>query len=385
MHGSNGTHFGSEYFSVFHSSHLSVLSNISLAYRLPPSSAHRDTHSHAYAQIICLCLYWYRWSPLNPRDASWIPLPIPFSFIPPVPEPAVSSWYHSQKNYISIMSSCLAAIRPPLDIHSDPTNIQPPPVSNAAWDFRLLFAVQKLVHGIYGGGDTVTGMEDLSEHVHCVRLIHLSNGIRLLLKISPSTNTELLRHERHCLDAEAFTFSLLAKSKLPIPRVLRYDPRSVHLGSRFLLTTHLSGIPYVSARPYLTRSERSGIERQLDSLSSIITQHTSPRFGPVAAHKGYDTWREAFLSILESVLMDGEDKLVSLPYLQIREEALRFSGALDDVKQARLVIPGFGHPQNVLIDRRTNEVTGLTDFGKAMWADPEILTPGARHVPKCLL
>lgn len=283
------------------------------------------------------------------------------------------------------MFSCLASIPSPLDIHSNPTNIQSPPVSNAALGFRLLFAVQKLIHSIYGIGDTVRGMDDLSGHVHCVRLVHLSNGIRLLLKTSPSTNTELLRHERDSLDTEAFTISLLAKSKLPIPRVLKYDSRGAHLGSPFLLTTHLPGIPYITVRPYLTRSERSGIERQLDSLSSIVSQHTSPRFGPVAARKAYDTWREAFLSMLESVLMDGEDKLVSLPYLQIRDEALRFSRALDDIKQARLVIPGFGWPDNVLIDRRTNEVTGLTGFGRATWADPEMLSPGTRRVPRCLL
>ena len=89
--------------------------------------------------------------------------------------------------------------------------------------------------------------------------------------------------------------------------------------------------------------------------------------------------------MLESILMDGEDKLVSLPYSQIREEALRFSGVLDSVKQARLVILGLGDPENVLIDRRTNEVTGLIDFGRAMWADPEIMGPGAGQVPKSLL
>ena len=100
---------------------------------------------------------------------------------------------------------------------------------------------------------------------------------------------------------------------------------------------------------------------------------------------GYDTWREAFLALLESVLMDGEDKLVSLPYLQIRDEALRLSSSLDAVKQARLVVMGLGQPENVLIDRTTNEVTGLLDFGRAMWADPEIMIPSTRRTPKALL
>lgn len=91
------------------------------------------------------------------------------------------------------------------------------------------------------------------------------------------------------------------------------------------------------------------------------------------------------MAILESLLMDGEDKLVSLPYSQIRDETLRLGNALDEVRQARLVVLGFGQPENVLVDRKTNEVTGLTDFGRAMWADPDMVGGGAPSSPKSLL
>jgi len=218
-----------------------------------------------------------------------------------------------------------------------------------------------------------------------MKVVHISNGSRLMLKTSPPASTALLRHERHCLHTEAFTFSLLAKSRLPIARVLRYDPSSADLGSPFLLTTHLPGIPYLSVRQNLTHSERSGIERQIKSLASIISQYTSSKFGQVTLKKGYKTWREAFLALLELVLMDGEDKLVNLPYSQIREEAVRFSPRLDDIKEGRLVIVGLGLPQNVLIDRRTHEVTGLTDFGRAIWGDSAMVDSDGESGPRKLL
>ena len=259
------------------------------------------------------------------------------------------------------------------------------PIPNAAPNFRLVFALQKIVQSTCNSNDTIKGMDNLAGHVHRIMHVHLSNGTHLVLKLSPSSNTEVLRHERRCLASEAFTLSLLAKSKLPVPRVFKYDPRCKQIDSPFLLTTHLPGIPYANVRPYQTHSERSGIERQIRSLSSIVGQHTWPKFGPVALEGGYDTWREAFLALLESVLMDGEDKLVSLPYLQIRDEALRLSGSLDVVKQARLVVMGLGQPENVLIDRSTNEVTGLIDFGRAIWADPEIVIAPTRPTPKALL
>jgi len=135
----------------------------------------------------------------------------------------------------------------------------------------------------------------------------------------------------------------------------------------------------------LTHSERSSIERQLKSLASIISQHTSSNFGPVILKKGYKTWREAFLALLESALMDGEDKLVNLPYSQIREEAVRFGPRLNDIKEGRLFIVGLGLPQNVLIDRRTNEVTGLTDFGRAMWGDSAMADSDGESGPRKIL
>ncbi|KAG7006145.1 hypothetical protein G7Y79_00016g041300 [Physcia stellaris] len=272
-----------------------------------------------------------------------------------------------------------------MSLSSPSSNKQNPPVSGAALDFRLLFTLQKIIQSTCNTGSTVKGMEPISGHIHCIRYIYLSNGTRVVLKTSLSTGTGLLRFERHALAAEASAYSLLDKSKLPIPRVLKYDPKGVPIGSQFLLTTHLPGVTYASVRPYLTRSERSGIERQLQSLSSIINQHTSPRFGPVGLDHGYSTWREAFMAVLESILMDGEDKLVSLPYSQIRDEVIRFGKVLDEIRQARLVVLGFGQPENVLVDRKTNEVTGLTDFGRALWADPEMGDGGARSSPRSLL
>lgn len=88
--------------------------------------------------------------------------------------------------------------------------------------------------------------------------------------------------------------------------------------------------------------------------------------------KGFKTWREAFSSMMESIFVDGENVMVNLPYFQIRESISRWEIYLDDVQEARLVVLGFGRPENVLINRRTNEVTGLLDFGRAIWGDADM-------------
>lgn len=225
-------------------------------------------------------------------------------------------------------------------------------------------------------------LEQIHGHLHPITLIHLSTTSRLILKTAPSTHTPLLRHERHHLASEANVLALLAKSNLPVPRLLK------HSGSRsarpFILTTHLPGIPYALVHPYLTRSERLRIKRQLSAVLTTAAQQRSPLFGPVglvAEGKGFRSWKEAFGAMIESVLMDAEDALVALPFAEIRHVVQRMGNVLDDVREARLVLgwadvedereEGEGQPGvGVLMDRRENEITGLVGLGGAFWGDP---------------
>ncbi|KAL9639620.1 MAG: hypothetical protein Q9164_000814 [Protoblastenia rupestris] len=223
---------------------------------------------------------------------------------------------------------------------------------------------------------TVNHIEEISSHLHRVYTLRLSNGSRLCLKTSPSPSLCLLRGEYAYLETEATVLELLAKSSLPLPRIIKYDRRCSHFGVPSLLTNYLSGTRYVDALPYLTRAERANIELQLRSLRLIVSQHVSNTYGPanlVKAGEGFETWREAFIAMFESVLMDGEDSNVNIPYFQIREAFSRWETYLDDVTEGRLLVPGLGSPENTLIDRRTNDVTGLLDFGQALWGDVDFV------------
>ena len=64
--------------------------------------------------------------------------------------------------------------------------------------------------------------------------------------------------------------------------------------------------------------------------------------------------------------------MVNIPYFQIREAVSRWETYLDDVTEARLVILGLGDGENTLVSRKSKEVTGLLDFGRALWGDPAL-------------
>lgn len=231
-------------------------------------------------------------------------------------------------------------------------------------------------------------IERLPGHLHVIHVIHFSHDARLVVKTSPPPWTPLLRHEGTQLATEATVLNLLAKSSLPIPELVRYKPLDPHVGPSFLLTVYLSGISYAAIRQELTLVQRAGIERQIRSVSDVITQYTSPTFGPVnkvAGGRGFETWDEAFTAMIEDVLMDGEDMLVALPFTEIRHRVKQTGRLFREVQQARLVVRGLGEEQNVLIDRPTNEVIGLVDFGGTFWGDGEWADRSGERGVLCVL
>ncbi|KAI4286399.1 MAG: hypothetical protein L6R35_004348 [Caloplaca aegaea] len=235
----------------------------------------------------------------------------------------------------------------------------------------------------------IAQIETLPDHLHPINVLHLSNGSRLALKAGPSSIAHLLRHERCMLDNEAATLQVLARSSLPIPRLFKHDQSSTRIGSPFVLITFLPGTPYAEEQKCMNASECTDIEHQLKLLTAAIGQYVGPSpifFGPVAMDAAKQaTWREAFKEMLESVLMDGEDLLVYLPYAQIRDEFARLAALLNDVREPRLVVLGLSEPRNVLIDRQSNSITGLLDFGRALWGDWQMGAVEEASVGKRLL
>ena len=236
-------------------------------------------------------------------------------------------------------------------------------------------SIQQITRNIIlGPGISIQHLEFLPKHLHRLFAVHLSNNSTLVLKLSPSTATPILQHEQHYLQSEAAVLRLFSGTNLPIPTMVSYHGRGIKSSPSFLLATHLSGTTYSTALPHLPRSKVQSINSQLDVVKTFISSCTAHQFGSaakVATDSGSWTWREAFRWMMTSILMDGEDMGINLPYIEIREAITDHAICLDEVRVPRLVILGFGRPQNVLIDRQTSDVVGLLDFGHAIWGDIE--------------
>jgi aminoglycoside phosphotransferase (APT) family kinase protein len=221
---------------------------------------------------------------------------------------------------------------------------------------------------------TVQQAERRQGWIHQVYLTKLADGALLVLKCPPTSNVRLLRHEKHFLEAEKTTLETLHEyTRLPVPQIIKYDAQGTALGSPYLMMSYIPGRRLSEIGSTLTASERYNIDRTLGAHVGALTALSATQFGMthrVFAKQGCETWREAFLALLEAILRDGEDMLVTVPYDSVRYYIGKSSHFLDEATQPRLVALNVCDTDNVLIDERTKQVTGLVGFSNVLWGDP---------------
>jgi hypothetical protein len=270
-------------------------------------------------------------------------------------------------------------------------------------------------------GSTLVSAEELpSTQLSRLYSLSMSDGQKLVLTFAPSLSTRLLRHEANLLSAEAALVSFIAgsdqdfgpggslqtRNEQPprsaelfdlVPKMLKHSSSNKELAYPYSIFEAISGTPLSALSIYLSLSERRLVDNQVGSMARRLASLTSPSglFGPVskvlpdpftqasssAAKKGTTTWSEAFKSLLEGVLRDGEDMSVLLPYDIIRTHHQQLSWCLDAVTVPRLIVLDAGSQTNVMIERgsadgkptvpsRFPRLTGLRSWSQGVFGDP---------------
>ena len=209
----------------------------------------------------------------------------------------------------------------------------------------------------------------------------MTDGSRLVLKLAPSSNVRLLRLEHQALSMEATTLDLLAsRIQIPISTLIKHDPHDRSLGTSYSLQTCSRGVN-MSKIGRLSTTERANIDRTLGTYFRHVSSFAAARFGAphhVFGGAGCDTWQESFFQMMELVLRDAEDVLVNLPYDSIRYFLQKHGHLLGQVTEARLVLLDITNEDNVLIDERTKQVTGILGLSEAILGDPFMATAFVR-------
>jgi fructosamine-3-kinase len=208
-----------------------------------------------------------------------------------------------------------------------------------------------------------------------------SNLGRFVLRIAPPDDAGFLFYERLMMRREPELHALIrARTGIPVAQIIAHDFSRKRLDRDYLLMTALPGSP-LSEMYGLAPAQRARALRQVGqhlrelhglTAEQCLGQTAYGYLGAQAPLPLQATWAETFRSMWNALL---DDVLSCGGYSVVEARTLR------DLLERHM--PVFERPvpaallhmdiweQNILVDRAGN-VTGLVDFDRALWGDPEI-------------
>lgn len=227
----------------------------------------------------------------------------------------------------------------------------------------------------YGPGQAPEGEDFAVELEHgwfnAAYLLTLRDGTRVVLKIAPPPEVEVMTYEQGMMRNELAAIALVQKhTSVPVPPVDFADTSGELGGADYFF------VPYVDADNLgivgasLDEHERVAYLRALGAANRELNSVVGPHFGPLNG-PGNDRWRPAFVGMVEQVLRDGARRDVDLgwDYDFLRALVREHEAVLDEVVQPRLVEWDLWG-SNVMV--RDGAIVGIIDHERAFYGDPLI-------------
>lgn len=198
---------------------------------------------------------------------------------------------------------------------------------------------------------------------------------RWVLRVAPPDSTGLLFYERLMMRQEPELHALIhARTSIPAAIVVAHDFTRGEIDRDWLLMTALPGGPLSEAHG-LAPAAFARCLRQTGACLAQLHRIAAPQYGYLGAHRPMPPqpdWASAFTLMWNRLL----DNVVACGAYS-EDEAREFRELLDRHRRhfERPVPASLLHmdvwAQNLLVDGAGN-LTGMVDFDRALWGDPEI-------------
>ncbi|MFC1736795.1 phosphotransferase family protein [Candidatus Hydrogenedentota bacterium] len=202
------------------------------------------------------------------------------------------------------------------------------------------------------------------------------NGDDYYLRIAPPDDYLCIFYEKRMTLQEPEVHQLiLDNTSVPVPRILVHDSTRELLDRDYVIMEFLPGQTLEHWQPRYSRKQHDNCLRQWGNHIRQLHGITRDTHGYLGAHKPMEpqtTWREAFSIMWGKMVCDCLDCGCYTPdQAKVAVELLRrYENVFSDTIPASLMHMDVWIT-NVLLDGQGN-VTGLIDFDRACWGDPEI-------------
>jgi len=197
-------------------------------------------------------------------------------------------------------------------------------------------------------------------------------GREWVLRIAPLDDAEFVFYERNMMRQEPELHALLRRrTSVPVPRIVVYDGTRRLLDRDFLIMERLPGRPLAEVYDV----DVDDVYRQVGRYLAEVHSLTASAYGYLGAHRPMppcDDWVTAFRIMWGKLVAD----VVRTGWYDAQEEKTllmlldRYESVFDRPVPASLLHMDVWS-QNILVDG-AGRVTGLVDWDRALWGDPEI-------------
>ena len=201
--------------------------------------------------------------------------------------------------------------------------------------------------------------------------IRLADGRQVVLKIAPPKDAEVMLYEKNIMATEVATMQLVRQNPaIPVPEIYFFDDTHDLCDADYFFMAYMTGDSLEHVNDSLPADMKESVGQHIGAIIREINGFPGTYFG----YDGNpdlraDTWPEAFIKIVESVLEDAARKNVPFDYSydEIRAVFLQHAPALAEITTPCLVHWDAWNPNFFVQD---GKVTGIIDFERALWAEP---------------
>ena len=201
--------------------------------------------------------------------------------------------------------------------------------------------------------------------------IRLADGRRVILKIAPPQGVAVMLYETDIMATEVASMRLVRQNPaIPVPEIYFFDDARDLCDSDYFFMEKIDGDNLEHVKAGLPPETQTAIELRIGEIIREINTFTGAYFG----YDGNpdlraDTWQEAFIKIVESVLEDAarKDVVFDYSYDELRAAVLKHARALGEITTPCLVHWDAWDP-NFFV--KGSRITGIIDFERALWAEP---------------
>lgn len=195
---------------------------------------------------------------------------------------------------------------------------------------------------------------------------------KMVLRIAPPDDAVFVFYEREMMRQEPQLHALIrAETNVPVARIFAFDDTQTIINRNYILMERLPGRPLSE----MNHVDYDYVLRQIGhDLSQVHALHAT-RYGYLGAHKPMEpqrNWVDAFAIMWHKMI----DDIAEIGfYDEAESRAMRrlldqYLSLFDRPLAACLLHMDVWH-QNILVDNE-GTVTGLIDWDRALWGDPEI-------------